>query len=57
MLGKAKAKTLLSIKPKPSTRTELQYFWGHPKHRNVQQAAPARFGPSCKSQIMLMNHR
>ena len=38
-------------KNKPSTRTELLYLRGYPKHRYVQQAASARYGPSCKSGI------
>ena len=51
ILGKLKVKTTLSKIPNPGTRTELQYLRGYPKHRYVQVAAPARYGPSCKSLI------
>ena len=48
---KAKSQDPIFQKTQPSTRTELQYLRGYPKHRYVQQAAPARYGPSCKSKI------
>ena len=52
MLGKPKAQFIQ--KPKPRTRTELQYLRGYLKHRYVQQAAwSARYGPLCK--LMVMN--
>ena len=48
---KAKSQDPIVQKTQPSTRTELQYLRGYPKHRYVQQAAPVRYGPSCKSKM------